>query len=258
MECRINKNTVARNFSRYAHIYDKYADIQRLAAEGLIKELPSNGIKNILEIGCGTGNYTRLLRERFKDSSIKALDISRRMIEVAKEKFPEGKIDFILVDAEEVNINDKFDLITSNAAFQWFNNLERVFVRYKKALKKNGVIAFTSFGPFTFLELNQSLREVLDKDVSISSANFLEKGELNTILKRHFKEVWMKELIVKEKHSSFGELLKKIKYTGARGRGANGHFLWSEGLLKKIEEAYNKRFGRIEATYQIFFLRAVR
>lgn len=258
MECKIDKDTVARNFSRYAHLYDKYADIQRLAAEELIRELPCNGIKNILEIGCGTGNYTRLLRERFKGSSIKALDISRKMIEAAKEKFPEGKIDFIVVDAEEVELRDKFDLITSNAAFQWFNNLEGAFARYKKALKKKGAIAFTSFGPLTFLELNQSLREALDKNLSISSTNFLEKGELGTILKRHFKEVWMKESIVKQRYSFFGELLKKIKYTGARGRGAQGHFLWKEGLLKKIEEVYNTRFGRIEATYQIFFFRAVR
>lgn len=258
MGCKINKDTVARNFSRYAHLYDKYADIQRLAAEELIKELPCNGITNILEIGCGTGNYTWLLRERFKDSSIKALDISKKMIEVAEQKFPEGKIDFVVVDAEDIDINGKFDLVTSNAAFQWFNNVEGAFARYKKALKKKGGIAFTVFGPLTFLELNQSLREVLGKNVSISSINFLEKGELDTILKRHFKEVWMKELIVKERHSFLGELLNKIKYTGARGRGTNGHFLWREGLLKKIEEVYNTRFGQIEATYQIFFCKAIK
>lgn len=249
---------IKRNFSRCAHLYDKYANIQRLVASELVKELPNNGIANILEIGCGTGNYTSLLKEKFKSSRIKALDIAKGMIGVARQKLKDRQIEFLVTDAENIDINNEFGLITSNAAFQWFERIERTIEKFKKALKKEGIIAFSIFGPLTFWELNQSLKEVLHKDVSIGSHIFLEKEKLEIILSKYFHKIYARELIVKERYVSLMELLRKIKYTGIRGAGLNSSFAWTQKLLKRTEETYKCKFGQIEATYQIFFCRAIK
>ena len=111
--------------------------------------------------------------------------------------------------------------------------------------------------PKTFRELSKSLKEVLE-DGLVSSNNFLEEEELEKVLKAHFVRVSIKELIIEKEYFSLIELLHKIKYTGTRGDGINGSFLWSRSLLKRVEDVYKEEFGGINATYQIFLCKAVR
>src|SRR3990167_3889175 len=132
----MDKKAVIRNFSRYARSYDKYADVQKRAASELLESIREEGFREILEIGCGTGNYTLLLRERFKNASLKAIDISGKMIDVASEKLKDKNIEFIVADAETVDIRGDFDCITSNASFQWFSDLGKTIKKYSAAIKK--------------------------------------------------------------------------------------------------------------------------
>lgn len=306
------KEALRKDFSRCAHSYDKYANIQHLAAGELLKELPAKGIRNILEIGCGTGNYTFLLKHKFKAAKITAVDISREMIAVARQKFGAAKIDtfggvqtppfraekeyaasfallrtfeghrdevevlsinpetnsglqtgdsrrvdFVVADAEGMSIADRFDLITANAAFQWFEDIEECMARYKNTLTNNGLLAFSIFGPLTFRELNESLKQALHEEIRISASYFLTEEELKKILVRHFRRISIRELLIKEEYPSLEELLNKIKYTGVQGNGANSRYFLGRGLLRKIEEIYNLSYGRIEATYQILFCKAI-
>ena len=257
-----------RNFSRHSHLYDKYAAIQRLAGERLITRLPTDGITNILEIGCGTGNYTVLLSQKFREARIQAVDISIKMIEAAQKKLPEPKgatppnapaIEFLAGDAEEIKgttprITGRFDLVTSNAAFQWFEDLEKALRTYKEILVKDGLLAFSTFGPGTFSELGWSLRDASGKDVSLGAGHFLERERLEMILRRIFREVTVQEQIFQETYPSLLALLRAIKYTGTQG--TDRPFLWTRGLVKKTEEIYFARFGQIFASYQIFFCQA--
>ncbi len=249
---------VEKNFSKYAHLYNDYASVQNYAAAELIKDTPTDGVENILEIGCGTGNYTLLLKKKFDAARIKAVDISARMIEMAKRKPCVQDIEFIIQDAEELDLIDKFELITSNASFQWFNNLELAIADYKDALVENGVILFSTFGPLTFCELGRSLREVLDKKAIIASDNFLGKMDMERILNKYFRCTAITESIVKEKYLSLTELLNKIKYTGAKGNGITGFPTLTRAMLSKIEDVYRSIFGTVEASYQIFFCKGIK
>lgn len=262
MESSLDKKRMERNFSRHSHLYDKYATIQRRAGYRLIKGLPEDGITNILEIGCGTGNYTVLLSQRFRKARIQAIDISRKMIEVAQKKLPESRIEFLTGDAEEIKglsatapkITGRFDLITSNAAFQWFEDLERALGAYKEILVKDGFLAFSTFGPGTFSELGWSLRESLDKGISLSAGHFLEREKLEMILRRIFRKVTVREQMFRKTYPSLLALLRAIKYTGTQG--ADNLFLWTQRLVKKTEKVYLARFGEISASYQVFFCQA--
>ncbi|MFH0797393.1 MAG: malonyl-ACP O-methyltransferase BioC [Candidatus Omnitrophota bacterium] len=258
----LDKKRMERNFSRHSHLYDKYAAIQRLTGDRLITRLPTDGIKNILEIGCGTGNYTVLLSRKFGEARIQAVDISRKMIEVAQKKLPEPRIEFLAGDAEEIKglspkITGRFDLVTSNAAFQWFENLERALRAYKEILVKDGLLTFSTFGPGTFSELGWSLRESLDKGISLVAGHFLERERLEMILRRIFREVTVREQTFQETYPSLLALLRAIKYTGTQGadKGAP-NFLWTRGLVEKTEKVYLARFGEISVSYQVFFCQA--
>lgn len=251
----MDKEAIIRNFSRYAYTYDRYANVQKYVATQLLSLLKEDGINKILEIGCGTGNYTLLLREKFSNAELKAIDISARMIEVASKKTQNKRIALIVDDAESINLDEEFDLITSNACFQWFDDLGRALIKYKNLLKKNGIILFSIFGPDTFWELNVSLKRIFG-DVSTGAANFAAQEELSQILKDNFRKQELREARCEETFSCLRGLLNKIKYTGIRGGGLSAKIFLTPGLLKKLEGIYLHKFQHIKATYQIFFCKA--
>lgn len=248
----MDKETIVRNFSRYAHTYDRYANVQKAAALVLLNQIKKDGFKNILELGCGTGNYTVLLREKFKTARLKAIDISGEMIEVAREKLRQRQIEFMVADAEVVNLEENFDLITSNAALQWLEDLPAALIKYKGLLKEDGIISFSIFGALTFWQLNTALRHTFN-NVDFTALNFVAKEAIEEILKKIFKQARLKEIRFQESFSCLKELLDKIKYTGIRGEGLNGKAYFTRQILKKLEFFYLDKFGQIRTTYQIFF-----
>ncbi len=246
-------STIAKNFSRHASLYDKYAHVQPMAAKELIEKVCDQDYKRILDIGCGTGSYTLLLRNKFKNAIITGVDISGDMIDAARRKCGVEGISYIAADAENIQLPGKFDLITSNATFQWFDDLEASIERYREALTEGGRIVFSIFGPSTYVELNRSLKDVLGRDACISAEGFLTKDELSEIMNRFFQNIFIDERIVTEKYESLRQLLDSIKYTGTRGEGVENLTPGKRGILDKIEDAYLAKYGEIKATYQIFY-----
>ena len=252
------KEIIKRNFSRYAKYYDNYSDIQDFCGLRLISKLNSDGFGSILDVGCGTGNYTRLLREKFPLAKIKDIDISGEMIEIAREKLRNERIEFIIKDAEKINSKDPFDLISSNVSFQWFVDLEKTLLNYKEVLKPGGTILFSTFGPLTFYELNNALKELFKEEKEINSQRFLEKIRITRIMESLFKKVKVEEKTFRESYVSLRGLLKKIKYSGIRGSGVNTKNFWVSERIDKLEKIYKDRFKRIVATYQVFICKGVK
>jgi len=250
----MDNKAIIRNFSRCAATYDNYADVQNKAAGLLLEMTRSERPEDILEIGCGTGNYTLLLRERFKDARIRAVDISEGMIRVAREKIKDEKTEFVTADAQDLSLKQEFDLITSSSCFQWFRDLGSAFEKYKCSLKKGGEILFSSFGPDTFRELDFVLKSVLKK--ATASCGFSDAKTLETLLDKDFKGAEITELRHQETFSCLEELLNKIRHTGARGRAEANGLLFSRKLLARLEEAYIGEFKEVKATYQIFLCKA--
>lgn len=248
----MDKSKIANNFSRCAHLYDKYADIQNKAAFELTGYLKNNNFSRILELGCGTGNYTSLLRRNFSGASIKAVDISEEMVSVAQNKLKNKDIEFIIADAENLTPDKDLDLVTSNACFQWFNDLKKTLPGYAALLPRGGVLCFSIFGPRTFYELNAVLETVSEKN-RIDSAFFCDRDGLKAMLKDNFKSVRINEVCYQEILMSLKHLLEKIKYSGVRGNGLDKRAYFSRGLLEKLQKTYLDKFQQIRVTYQVFF-----
>ena len=248
---------MARNFSKYAKHYDLHCYMQNICASQLIDSVKSNDFSRILEIGCGTGNYTQMLREKFPASCIKALDISQDMIEIARAKLDHAQVKFIVADAESIDLDGKFDFISSNATFQWFQHLEHTLTQYHHLLSDDGIISFSVFGPLTFVELSECLKEVYGEDVSISSNGFADGFKITQMLHNVFGNGVIEQRIFREEHGSLLELLTRIKYTGTGGNGARTNSWWTPKSIQKLEDVYRLKYGRIVATYQVLLCQAV-
>ena len=183
------------------------------------------------------------------------MDISEQMIKVARQKLQKDNIDFVIADAETALLENSFELITSNACFQWLDDLDQTLAKYKCLLTGNGVILFSMFGPSTYCELRQVLEYFGHSSGQISSAAFIDKNKLKQLLEKQFGKVSITEQIHKEIYPSLWQLLRTIKYTGTRGNGLNGNHI-TRMQLKQIEQLYEEKFKNISATYQIFYCQA--
>ena len=103
---------------------------------------PDDGsVRRVLDIGCGPGNSTAVLRERYPHAEILGVDSSLDMIEAACNTYPD--IDFQLCDAS-TQLNDlpaDFDVVFSNACIQWVPDHSHLIVGLLARLKVGGVLA---------------------------------------------------------------------------------------------------------------------
>jgi trans-aconitate 2-methyltransferase len=95
--------------------------------------------ENIVDIGCGPGNSSRVLSQRWPVANIVGVDNSAAMIEKAQNDYPDQK--WILADALDFEPAAKFDIVFSNATIQWIPNHERLFDKLTGLLSPRGAIA---------------------------------------------------------------------------------------------------------------------
>ncbi|MHB0765525.1 malonyl-ACP O-methyltransferase BioC [Stutzerimonas sp. NM35] len=155
-----DKRRVAASFSRAAASYDAVAELQRAVGQSLIDRLP-DGLQPArwLDLGCGTGYFSRRLAQGFPQGEGMALDIAEGMLRHAR---PQGGASaFVAGDAECLPLRDGcVDLIFSSLALQWCENFAAVLDEAARVLRSGGIFAFSSLCSGTLQELRDSWQAV--------------------------------------------------------------------------------------------------
>ncbi|WOX23932.1 trans-aconitate 2-methyltransferase [Streptomyces solicathayae] len=113
-----------------------------------VPELPNGPHPaRIADVGCGAGNVTVLLADRWPDARITGLDLSPEMLRQAEKDFAGptpggGSLDFRTADAADWTPDEPYDLIVSNAALQWVPGHAESFAAWIAGLAPGGVFAF--------------------------------------------------------------------------------------------------------------------
>lgn len=151
-----DKRQVAASFSRAAESYDSVAELQRTVGTQLLAQLPAAlQPRRWLDLGCGTGHFTRALAERYAHGEGLALDIAEGMLRHARPQG--GAAYFVAGDAEALPLQDaSVDLLFSSLALQWCGDFPRVLSEAQRVLRPGGVLAFSSLCVGTLQELRDS------------------------------------------------------------------------------------------------------
>ncbi|QIG51995.1 trans-aconitate 2-methyltransferase [Nordella sp. HKS 07] len=119
--------------------YLKFADERTRAARDLLAQVPLDRAGKVFDLGCGPGNSTALLIERFTDAEVTGVDSSPDMLAKAREALPQAR--FIAGDLSDWQPEEGTDLLFANALFQWVPHHLKVVQRLLTALPKGGVLA---------------------------------------------------------------------------------------------------------------------
>lgn len=119
--------------------YLKFADERTRAARDLLAQVPLARARKVVDLGCGPGNSTALLIERFPDAQITGVDSSPGMLAEARKACPQAR--FVAGDLRDWQPEEGSDLLFANALFQWVPDHLKVLQRLVMALPRGGVLA---------------------------------------------------------------------------------------------------------------------
>jgi trans-aconitate 2-methyltransferase len=119
--------------------YLKFEDERTRPSRDLLAQVPLDAPWRVADLGCGPGNSTELLIERFPSAEVTGVDSSPDMLRQAHARLPRCK--FIEADLSAWMPEPGTDLLFGNAVFHWVPNHPNVLKRLLRALGPGGVLA---------------------------------------------------------------------------------------------------------------------
>lgn len=258
----IDKQQVKRAFSRAAQSYDAAAVLQREVCQRMLERLDYVRLQpqRVLDVGSGTGWGTRQLAQKYPAAPVVALDIALGMLQAARGPQPwwqkfRARPPMVCGDVEALPFaSDSFDLVWSNLAVQWCNDLPATLADLHRVLKVDGLLMFSTFGPDTLRELRQAFQGVDGHTHLNRFADMHDIGDM--LLAGGFAEPVMDMEYLTLTYDDVRGVLQDLKAIGAhnatagRGRGLMGKQAWAH-LLDNYERF--RRDGKLPATYEVVY-----
>jgi trans-aconitate 2-methyltransferase len=119
--------------------YVKFEDERTRPARDLLDQVPLQTAEKVVDLGCGPGNSTALLVERFGQAAVSGLDSDEDMLAAARKRLPDtlfSKADLVIWRPETPQ-----DLMFANAVFQWMPNHLDILDELMDGLAPGGVLA---------------------------------------------------------------------------------------------------------------------
>ena len=259
---RLDKRSVRRAFARAATTYDAAAVLQTEVRRRLLERLDYMRIEplQIVDVGSGTGMAALELTRRYGSARVLQLDLSEPMLQQARQRAPRlrrwrGLLQFAVADAEQMPLADGCcDLLFSNLALQWCNDLDMTLQGFRRVLRPGGLLLFTSFGPDTLTELRQCWAQV-DGNIHVSS--FPDMHDVgDAMLRAGLVNPVMDAERLTLTYDTLEALTQDLKGIGAvnatvgRPRGLTG-----KSRMRALRDAYDRLRvdDRLPATYEVVY-----
>lgn len=123
-------------------VYNQFKKIRYQPFFDLVAMISADGLKNAVDIGCGTGEQTKILSEKFAEANFLGFDSSTEMLAKSNE-LESDNLHFQKYTVEEfiAGTNHQWDLVFSNAALQWSDDHERLFPQLIALVSDHGQFA---------------------------------------------------------------------------------------------------------------------
>lgn len=230
----LNKNLVAERFAKAGQSYSEHAVVQKQICQnlmGLLKQFCPSTMSRVFEIGCGSGNLTRLLVEAFQ---IEDLILNDLYAEVQQHFNHQEHLKWLIGDVETLELPQQLDMIVSGSALQWMQDLLRLLKRCNEALTDSGWLCFSTFGAKNLIEI----KELTGQGLSYWSL----ENWTSALTQAGFEILHLSELQTQLYFDSPKAVLQHLKATGVT---ATAQHRWTKQSLQQFYQDY-ERFKHAE------------
>jgi malonyl-CoA O-methyltransferase len=270
----VDPMAVRRGFGRAVATYDKAAALQREVGTRMAQRLDYVKLAPavIVDAGCGTGEAVGELGLRYPGATVLAFDIALPMVEAARKRARTQRSllrrllqplttrgspppQFVCADINALPFAGVCaDLVWSNLALQWVNDLPRAIAEFRRVLKVGGLLSFTTFGPDTLREIRSAFSRAGGATYTNRFVDMHDIGDM--LVEAGFADPVMDMERIVLTYESARALLAELKSIGATNR-TRGRL---RGLMgrRRFERATRalealRDGGRIPATFEVIY-----
>jgi len=133
--------------------YLKFVGARTRPAAELLARVPATGASYVVDLGCGPGNSTGLLKQRWPGAKLVGVDDSEEMLVTARAALPD--VEWVKADLRAYQPQRPVDVVFANAVFQWLPDHARLMAQLFAWLAPGGALAFQM--PHNFSEPSHRL-----------------------------------------------------------------------------------------------------
>lgn len=262
-------SVIRNSFDAAARSYDRRDGIQPEVARRLLEWLPETlaDAARILEVGCGTGCLTALLRERYPRSPLGALDLSPAMVAAARRRlaarFAESAgVDWHAADLRAFEPEAAVGLIASSSALHWVWPLPEALERLAGWLAPGGQLVCALMTAGTLAELQAARRAVAPGKAAPDLT--LPEGRAVVAATRRAGLVVQAaaEREMQARMRSSLDLLRLLRDQGVAAGVYGAASALNRTELARLTHEYDRTHaapgGGVRVTWRVLFLRAVK
>nr|WP_295068565.1 class I SAM-dependent methyltransferase [Ruminococcus sp.] len=170
------KNLSVKEFTKAAEIYESdQAGIYNMCKKDypdILAELEKEPFNDLLDCGCGTAPMLTLLHEKYPDKHYTGIDLTPKMIEVAKAKKMEN-VELVVGDCEKLPFaENSFDAVICSESFHHYPNPQDFFNSVYRVLRQNGRFILRD------VTVEPSVKRWLFNHIGVKLVNLTGKGDV--------------------------------------------------------------------------------
>ena len=257
----LDHTLVANSFNKVAPHYAKHALLQHQVARSLSERLDDLALTplKIADIGCGSGGLCTLISQQYPSADLYAVDIAPQMVAIAQQQCQRSNNHFLCANSQQIPFaSQQFDVVASNLMLQWCSDYSSVLREFKRILKPQGVLLFSSLGPDTLQELKTSWTTV-DDYTHINA--FVDLHDLGDQLVQHGFQMPVLDIDRLTYHyPDAWSVMRSLKNVGAHNLNAGrSRTLYGKNKLAAVINAYEKyrQADGLPVTYEVIYGYAV-
>lgn len=145
---------IAARFDARASDYERHAGLQRAVAERLAGLLPDLQQPRVLEVGCGTGLFSRHLLARYEEGTFLFSDLAPAMVAECRRNLgdPSSGVSYETALPDGPRTYATFDLIALSMSLHWFPDPHATLASLRRRIAPGGKIVYATLGPESFVE----------------------------------------------------------------------------------------------------------
>ncbi|USD36192.1 malonyl-ACP O-methyltransferase BioC [Ferrimonas sp. SCSIO 43195] len=247
-----DKGAIGAAFSRAAHSYDSHAAFQRQVGERLLALAGPQAIGRCLDLGCGSGHFSEQLQAQ--GHQVIGLDLAMAMASATQQRCAAARV--VVADADALPLQSHaVDLVFSNLALQWSDNLQLALSQLKRALTPGGRVLFSTLATGSLSELDKAWQQAHGRH---HINRFLSPEAIRMqVAQAGFSPSQLTFEAITLHYPNALAVMKALKGVGANhlnhGRAPG---LTGKGTLQRLQQAYAVQAderGLLPLTYQVCF-----